>query len=62
MTSSLFIIPVEVDNAITAELDRFLALHPEREPERAKMRSDLLMTFDMLGVVATLAPKDGPDA
>ena len=61
MSSSLFMVPVEIDNAIAAELDRFLALHPEREPERAKMRSDLLMTFDRLGVVATLAPKDGTE-
>jgi len=61
MTSSLFIVPVEVDNAITAEVDRFLALHPEREPERANMWSDLLRAFDKYGVVASLAPKDGTE-
>ena len=61
MSSSLFIVPVEVDNAITAELDRFLALHPEAKDERAKMRSDLLRAFDIYGVVATIAPKDGTE-
>ena len=61
MTRGLVVIPVEIDNAITAEIDRFLALYPEAEPEREKMRSDLLGVFDEYGFVAALGPKGGSE-
>ena len=61
MTRRMVIVPNSLSAAITAEIDRFVALHPEAEDERALLEADLLNAFDRYGVVATIAPKDGTE-
>jgi hypothetical protein len=57
----MVIVPNELSAAITAEIDRFVALHPEADDERALLEADLLSAFDRYGVVATIAPKEATD-
>ena len=61
MSSRWVVIPNDLSAAITAEIDRFVALHPEAEDERALLEADLLRAFDIYGVVATIAPKGATD-